>query len=68
MQHTLKNDLQTILKRSVDILMHTDSLSLFDVITKSSTTAEKRLMIDLVMMREAYDRMKIAQLAFLRTN
>jgi hypothetical protein len=47
--------------------MYTDSLSLFDVITKSSTTAEKRLMIDLVVVRDAYDRMEIEQLAFLRT-
>jgi hypothetical protein len=66
--YSLKHDLQTILKRRVDILMYTDSLSLFDVITKSSTTAEKRLMIDLVVVREAYDRMEIAQLAFLRIN
>jgi hypothetical protein len=66
--YSLKHDLQTILKRSVDIFMYTDSLSLFYAITKSSTTAEKRLMIDLVVMREAYDRMIIAQLAFLRAN
>jgi hypothetical protein len=66
--YSLKHDLQTILKRSVDILMYTDSLSLFDVITKSSTTAEKRLMIDFMVVREAYDRMEIAQLVFLRTN
>jgi hypothetical protein len=66
--YSLKHDLQTILKRSVDILMYTESLSLFDVITKSSTTAEKRLIIGLMMVREAHVRMKIAQLAFLRTN
>jgi hypothetical protein len=58
--YSLKHDLQTVQKRSVDILMYTDSLSLFDVITKSSTTAEKRLMIDVVVVREAYDRMEIA--------
>jgi hypothetical protein len=67
-EYSLKHDLLTILKRSVDILMYTDSLSLFDAITKSSSTVEKRLMIDLVMVREAYDRMEIAQLAFLRIN
>jgi hypothetical protein len=48
--------------------MSTDSLSLIDFITKSSTTAEKRLMIDPVVVREAHDRMEIAQLEFLRTN
>jgi hypothetical protein len=66
--YSLKHDLQTILKRSVDILIYTDSLSLFNVMTKPSTTPEKRLMIDLVVVREEYDRMEIAQLAFLRTN
>jgi hypothetical protein len=66
--YSLKHDLQTILKRSVDIFMYTDSLSLFDDITKSLSTADKRLMIYLVVVREVYDRMKIAQLAFLRTN
>jgi hypothetical protein len=49
--YSLKHDMQTILKRSVDILMYTDSLSLVDVVTQSFTTAEKRLMIDLVVVR-----------------
>jgi hypothetical protein len=66
--YSLNHDLQTILKRSVEIITYTDSLSLFDCITKSSTTAKKRLVIDLVVVREAYDRMKIEQLAFFRTN
>jgi hypothetical protein len=66
--YSLKHDLQTVLKRSVDMLMFTDSLSLFDVIKKLSTTAEKRLMIDLLVLRKAYDRMEIARLAFIRTN
>jgi hypothetical protein len=49
--YSLKHDLQTVLKRSVDIFMY--SLSLFDVLTNLSTTAEKRLMIDLVVVKEA---------------
>jgi hypothetical protein len=60
--------LQRILKQNVDRLQYTDRLSLFDVITKSYTKAEMRLMINLVVVREAYDRMEIAQLACLRTN
>jgi hypothetical protein len=50
--YSLKHGLQTILKRIVDILRYTDSMSLFDVIITSSTTAKKQLMIDLMVMRE----------------
>jgi hypothetical protein len=56
--YSLKHDLQKNLKRSVDILIYTDSLSLFNIITKSSKMAEMRLMIDLVVVREEYDCMK----------
>jgi hypothetical protein len=55
--YSLKHDLQIVLKRSFDILMYNDCLSLFDIITKSSTTAEKQLMIDMVVVREAHGRM-----------
>jgi hypothetical protein len=49
--------LQRILRQNVDRIQYTDRLSLLDVITKSYTKAEMRLMIDLVVVREAYDRM-----------
>jgi hypothetical protein len=62
-EYSLRHDLRTILKRSVDIHMYIGILSLFDVIKKSSTTAEKRSMIVLAVVREAHDRMEIAQLA-----
>jgi hypothetical protein len=33
---------------------YTDSLSLFDVISRSTTTSKKRLMIDITAAKEAY--------------
>eukprot|EP00171_Calliarthron_tuberculosum_P022950 IDg22950t1 len=44
-----------------------DSLSLFDVITKVSVTAEKRLIIDLKIVRRYYATKEIEKVGFVRT-
>ena len=49
-----KRDLEKIFKRSIPLAMFTDSKSLFDVNTKWSQTQERRLMIDLQAVRDAY--------------
>eukprot|EP00171_Calliarthron_tuberculosum_P003208 IDg3208t1 len=54
LQHALKD----ILERHIPIHMFTDSKSLFDLVTKASYTAEKRLMIDAQVIREAFRRKK----------
>lgn len=41
--------------------MLTDSKWLFNVITRSSTCREKRLKIDIAVVREAYDQQEISQ-------
>ena len=48
--------------------MLSDSKSLFDVITKCSQTTEKRLMIDILVVREAYEDNKISNVGFIRTD
>jgi hypothetical protein len=40
----------------VPIVVCTDSLSLYECLVKLSTTKEKRLMIDIMALREAYER------------
>lgn len=65
--HALKHDLESILDQKIPLQMLTDSKSLFDVLTKCSSTIEKRLMIDLQVVRQAYETHLISDLGFIRT-
>lgn len=47
--------------------MFMDSLSLFDVIAKASTTVEKRLMIDLETVKNAHQQAELGQIGFIRS-
>lgn len=67
MAYALKHDIQRMIKQNVPIRILTDNLSLFDVITKATTTAEKRLMIDLAALKQAYNVHDVEQLGFVRT-
>lgn len=61
-----KNDLEQILNKKVPLHIITDSKSLFDVITQCSNTSERRLMIDLEAVREAYESHSISNVGFVR--
>lgn len=63
----IKHDLQAVLKSSIPITMIIDSLSLFEVITKASSTTGKRSMIDLITVKDAYRRREIDTVGFVRT-
>ena len=65
--YIIKYDLQSMLGRRIPMTMYTDSTSLFDVITKCSSTLEKRLMIDISAVRQAYEREEISDVRFVRT-
>ena len=65
--YMLKHDLQSIMKRHIPLTMLTDSKSLFNVITKCSSTSEKRLMIDICALREAYASQEISDVGFIAT-
>lgn len=53
--------------RSVPIAILTDSHSLFNVMVKSTTTTEKRLMIDIEAAREAYARGEVSNVGWVRS-
>lgn len=57
--YAIRHDLETMIGRPVTLSMVTDSDSLFKVIVQSSTTTERRLMIDIQAGREAYQERKI---------
>ena len=48
------HDLSSMLGKRIPVLIFTDSKCLFDTITKLSTVAEKRLLIDIATIRESY--------------
>ncbi len=63
----IKHDLQNIMGKVVPLSMFTDSLSLFDVLTRAKVTTERRLMIDLQTVKESYDKKEINHVSFIRS-
>ena len=61
-------DIEKILDQKIGIKMFTDSKSLLDIITRSSYTTEKRLMIDKKAVRKAYDLFEISDDGFIRSH
>lgn len=67
MAYTLKFDLQKILGKELPLRMLTDNKSLFDVLTKATSTTEKRLMIDIQTVRDAYRSFEVNDVALVRS-
>jgi hypothetical protein len=63
-------DVEAIVKFIIDRMLHislslillTDSKFLYDCLVKLDTISEKRLMIDLMCLRQSYERRKIAEI------
>lgn len=47
--------------------MHTDSFSFFDIMTKATVPSEKRLMIDLACVKDAYNTEETDNISFTRS-
>jgi hypothetical protein len=69
-------DVETIIKSIIERMLHislslillTDSKSLFDCLVKLETTSEKRLMINLMCLRQSYERREIAEIKWINEN
>ena len=58
--YVVKVTIDSFLGKCIPLNIYTDSKSLFDSLVTLNTTSEKRLLIDLSMLRESYERREIA--------
>jgi hypothetical protein len=61
----IKSIIERMLHISLPLILLTDSKSLFDCLIKLDTTSEKRLMIDLMCLRQFYERREIAEIRWI---
>ncbi len=58
----IKSIIERILNIFLSMILLTDSRSLYDCFVKLEITSEKRLMIDLMCLRQSYERRKITKI------
>jgi hypothetical protein len=61
----IKSIIERMLHISLSLILLTDSKSLYDCLFKLGTIAEKRLMIDLMCLRQSYERREIAEIRWI---
>ena len=57
----VKSIIDRVLEMELLLVVCTDSKSLYECLVKLGTTREKRLMIDVMCLRQAYERREIAE-------
>ena len=62
---TLKTTIEMILDKPLALTLCTDSKSLYECLVKLGTTREKRLMVDLMCLRQSYERREIAEIKWI---
>jgi hypothetical protein len=63
---SVKSTIERILRISLPLILCTDSQSLYDCLVKLGTTQEKRLMIDVMCLRESYERREITEVKWIK--
>jgi hypothetical protein len=61
-----KSTIDRILEIDLPLVLCTDSKSLYECLVKLGTTQEKRLMIDVMCLRQAYERREIAEVKWIK--
>jgi len=64
----IKATIEKILQISLPLILCTDSKSLYDCLVKLGTTQEKRLMVDLMCLRQSYERRLITEIKWIDGN
>jgi hypothetical protein len=62
---TLKATIEQVLKIDLPLILCTDSKSLYECLVKLGTTQEKRLMIDIMCLRQSYERREITEVKWI---
>jgi hypothetical protein len=62
----VKSTIDLILNFDLPLVLCTDSKSLYDCLVKLGTTQAKRLMIDIMCLRQAYERREIAGVKWIK--
>ena len=68
MASCLKSTIEAILKLKLPMEICTDSKSIYDCLVKLGTTQEKRLMVDLMCLRQSYERREITNIQWIDGN
>jgi len=61
----IKSTIEKILSIELPLLLCTDSRSLYDCLVKLGSTQEKRLMVDLMCLRQSYERRMITEVVWI---
>jgi hypothetical protein len=61
----IKSTVDKILQINMPLVLATDSKSLYDCLVRLGTTQEKRLMIDVMCLRQAYERRQITEVKWI---
>jgi hypothetical protein len=61
----IKSTIEGMLQINLPLVICTDSKSLYDCLVKLGTTQEKRLMVDILSLRQAYERREIAEIKWI---
>jgi len=61
----IKSTVDKVLQINLPIVLCTDSKSLYDCLVRLGTTAEKRLMVDVMCLRQAYEQRQIAEVEWI---
>ncbi|RFU28087.1 hypothetical protein B7463_g8248, partial [Scytalidium lignicola] len=65
MRVAIKSTIEGILEIDLPLVIYTDSRSLYDCLVKLGTIQEKRLMIDMMCLHQAYERRQIAEVRWI---
>ena len=61
----IKSTVDKVLQTNLPLILCTDSKSLYDCLVRLGTTAEKRLMVDVMCLRQAYERRQITEVKWI---